>query len=421
MSASGTMDAIGTGLAEGRTGSDGPVAFTGGRGPLFRILVKNSVFNLLTLGIYRFWAKTWLRRYLWHNIAIRGEALEYTGRPAELLIGFLIAMAVLVPLAMVVGILDVAFLGGRSSEDASFGQLIYLIALLWLANFARYRVRRYKLTRTAWRGIRGGLDGSAVRYAWLAFGAGLLTVATAGLARPWMRTALQRYKTENSRYGIRNFSFAGKGSDLFARWLVVLVFLLLSLILFVWWMVAFTASIQGELGRDNFAAAPSLVVPALVGLGGLALLALSYMWYRVYEFRYFIGKTRLGDTCFDSDVRTSTILRYGSISGIVQLFLIIAIVFLASMAVAPMLSGISVSSEAIGALILPFLLVILVFTVVRLIVHYLLFYFPLARHVCVTLHISNLEAVEDIIQSTRADPKFGEGLADALDIDIGPV
>ncbi len=82
-------------------GAAGPVEFTGQRGPLFRLLLKNAVFKLLTLWIYRFWAKTWIRRYFWNNIRIDRDPLEYTGLPSELFIGFLIVLGILVPLGMV--------------------------------------------------------------------------------------------------------------------------------------------------------------------------------------------------------------------------------------------------------------------------------------------------------------------------------
>ena len=52
----------------------------------------------VTLGIYRFWLTTDMRRFLWSNTEIAGETLEYTGTARELLLGFLIAIAILIPL-----------------------------------------------------------------------------------------------------------------------------------------------------------------------------------------------------------------------------------------------------------------------------------------------------------------------------------
>ena len=43
-------------------------------------------------------------------------------------------------------------------------------------------------------------------------------------------------------------------------------------------------------------------------------------------------------------------------------------------------------------------------------------YFDILKHVCRTLEIGNLSAVEAVVQDTRQSPKFGEGLADAFDV-----
>ncbi len=79
-----------------------PTTVHGGRlivtarlGALFRIVYVNLILTILTLGIYRFWAKTKLRRYIWRHLMVGGESFEYTGTGKELLLGFLKAVLVL--------------------------------------------------------------------------------------------------------------------------------------------------------------------------------------------------------------------------------------------------------------------------------------------------------------------------------------
>ena len=57
---------------------------------LGRIALLNALLFVVTLTIYRFWAKTNVRRHIWSCVRINGEPLEYTGRGMELLLGFLI-------------------------------------------------------------------------------------------------------------------------------------------------------------------------------------------------------------------------------------------------------------------------------------------------------------------------------------------
>ena len=93
---------INPGAAGAGSGAQGAriVGFWGRRGALFGILMMNTLLGFLTLGIYRFWARTRLRQFFWNSIEIDGDVLEYTGRGLELFIGFLIVVAVLVPLAI---------------------------------------------------------------------------------------------------------------------------------------------------------------------------------------------------------------------------------------------------------------------------------------------------------------------------------
>ena len=47
---------------------------------LGRLAIVNFLLNLVTLTIYRFWAKTNVRKHIWSCVHINGQPLEYTGR-----------------------------------------------------------------------------------------------------------------------------------------------------------------------------------------------------------------------------------------------------------------------------------------------------------------------------------------------------
>ena len=50
---------------------DMAIEYRGEQGPLFKLGLKTSLLTLVTLGIYRFWAKTRLRKYFWSATARR--------------------------------------------------------------------------------------------------------------------------------------------------------------------------------------------------------------------------------------------------------------------------------------------------------------------------------------------------------------
>src|SRR5579863_8464034 len=76
----------------------GAVHFLGNEAAYWRLRIKGAGLLMLTLGIYRFWFATDVRRYLWSSTEIGGETLEYTGLATELLGGFLLAIAIVGPL-----------------------------------------------------------------------------------------------------------------------------------------------------------------------------------------------------------------------------------------------------------------------------------------------------------------------------------
>src|SRR5829696_10307213 len=71
--------------------------FTGHERAFWRLLIRGAVLLLVTLGIYRFWLATDVRRSLWNHTEIAGDYLEYIGTARELLLGFLIAIVLLIP------------------------------------------------------------------------------------------------------------------------------------------------------------------------------------------------------------------------------------------------------------------------------------------------------------------------------------
>lgn len=193
--------------------------FSGARGEFLKLVSRGAALELITLGFYRFWLATDIRRHLWVNTAVDGDAAEYTGRGKELLIGFLFAMAILVPIYLAYFVVGV-----EAERYQGFASVPLVIAFYAFGQFAIYRARRYRLTRTVWRGIRFWMDGSGWAYAGRAMLWALLAVVTLGLAWPWREAALERYKMRHSHYGDLRGDFEGRGWEFFKRawylWLI---------------------------------------------------------------------------------------------------------------------------------------------------------------------------------------------------------
>src|SRR5262249_55974098 len=152
-----------TSLDAGGIATSGGVRFLGQRRFYWRLLIRGAVLLMVTLGIYRFWLTTDVRRFLWSNTEIAGEPLEYTGTALELVLGFLVAIAILIPIyaGFFLAALDLGLLGKLSG-------VIVFAALGLLGQYAIYRARRYRLTRTVYRGLRFHQEGSAWEFAFRA-------------------------------------------------------------------------------------------------------------------------------------------------------------------------------------------------------------------------------------------------------------
>src|SRR5829696_4362029 len=153
--------------------------FTGHERAFWRLLIRGAFLLAVTLGIYRFWLATDVRRFLWSHTDVAGESLEYTGTAIELLLGFLIAIAIIVPLNIAIFLAALALGMGEASGIYAF------LLLAFLGQYAVYRARRYRLTRTVYRGVRFHQTGSAWRYAVCSVFWWAIIALTLGLAYPF--------------------------------------------------------------------------------------------------------------------------------------------------------------------------------------------------------------------------------------------
>jgi uncharacterized membrane protein YjgN (DUF898 family) len=288
--------------------------FSGDRGDFFRLVRNGTGLELITFGFYRFWLATDIRRHLWSHTSLDGDAPEYTGRGRELLIGFLFALAILVPIYLVYTLVGIE--AERAKAFASFPLFLFFYLF---GQFAIYRARRYRLTRTVWRGVRFWMDGSGWAYAMRAAGWALLTVLTLGVVLPWREAALERYKMRHCYYGDLEGSFEGRGSELFKRgwklWLAAISPLVVVVLDAVLWAISGLA-----LPRWSANAVMSLVM-----LIWLIALPFIYGAFKAIEWRWWISGVRFGDVSFESDLPSGAL--YGLYWKVIGWYLLISLVF----------------------------------------------------------------------------------------------
>ncbi|MGL5446052.1 MAG: DUF898 family protein [Rhabdaerophilum sp.] len=275
--------------------------------PLSGIVIKGTLLTLITLGLYRFWYRVKLRRYYWSNTTLLGDGFEYTGTGRELLIGFLIMLAIFVPMnfaASLVGVFAGPLVGGVISA---------ILASLILPAFIQvfiYRARGYRLSRTRYRGIRFHQTGTGIGFLvttakWL-----LLTALTLGIVLPYLREAMHRYKISNTHFGSLNASCGSEPKVLMKKWLVVWGAVMALLLTGGLFLFAFPDRVgEEEISVETLYLALKLLLFAVVTLLPFVLaIAIAWQIYRVHEFRHFVSTTRFGELALSSDASARTVI-----------------------------------------------------------------------------------------------------------------
>ncbi|WFU20698.1 DUF898 family protein [Bradyrhizobium sp. CB3481] len=360
-----------------------PVAFSGNRREFFDLVKRGAGLELVTLGFYRFWLLTDIRRHLWANTQVGGDAAEYTGRGKELLIGFLVALAILMP--VYVGY----FLVGLEAEHIQAFASIPLVAFFYVfGQFAIYRARRYRLTRTVWRGVRFWMTGSGWIYALQASLWGLSMILTLGLILPWRNAALERYKMRHSHYGDLQGSFEGRGWEFFKRG---------------WWLW--------------------LLTPIAIYVTPIA--PFIYGAYKAIEWRWWLSGIRFGGVRVESTLRKGDLIGlYWKVIGWIVVFGLVFSVYLglAAVLVASMTDGSFTeffkSQEFMKSIPLLVLagLGYLVFALAMNIVIRVYLLRDLWVRVLGSVNVSGLEAAANVAARGDLANALGEGFADGLDV-----
>jgi uncharacterized membrane protein YjgN (DUF898 family) len=121
--------------------------------------------------------------------------------------------------------------------QAVAGILSYAIILAFVA-FAIVGARRYRLSRTSWRGIRFSFRGPVADFIKLFLGGSLLTTITLGLYYPFFDTRRHGFLVSHSYFGSGRFSFDGRGKDLFGRYAATLLLTVPTFGLCWFWFLA---------------------------------------------------------------------------------------------------------------------------------------------------------------------------------------
>jgi uncharacterized membrane protein YjgN (DUF898 family) len=291
--------------------------FHGSAGALFGIHVVNLFLTLLTLGVYYFWGKARVRAYLMSGTELEGDRFAYHGTGRELLAGFLKGVAVFfIPVALL-SVLPQVY-GVPDEVTRALALLLWLAGML-LVPVAMVGSRRYRLSRSSWRGIRFSFRGQVRPFIGIFVAGSILTSLTLGLYYPFFVTRRQEFMVSHAYFGSRKFDFDGRGWDLFRPFLLMILLFLPTLGLAWFWFSArrqryFTE--HTRFGATRFRSTVTGGPLAWLTLSNLVVvictLGLAWSWTVVRGLRFTLrtttlqGPLDLGDVRQDAQAATAT-------------------------------------------------------------------------------------------------------------------
>lgn len=384
------------------TALDFETEFVGRKKTLFGLALRTSILTVLTLGLYRFWMKTRMRRWYWSAIRPGGMPLEYTGLPLEKLLGFLVAVVIL---AFYIGVVNLILMFASFSllGGSAAAYVVSFVGVVPIIFFASYRARRYILARTRWRGIRFGLEPGAWGYAFRCLWHWFLTIITLGLLAPRQTFYLEKYRVDRTYYGDQALTQGGDWGMLYPAMVHVIIGGVMTIA---------TVAIGGANETARFFALLALSLPWL---------AFGWVHYRVETFRILAAHKSLGASGLIARPRVWRVFRiyalgYGIVGVLVTMplmaigFVLVA-VYGENVDVEAVLSG--VPQPVILAILAP---VYFAFFVMTGVLRNVFVTLPLTRHYAETLTITGADDVEKTQQRDRDEFVEAEGFADALDV-----
>ncbi len=389
--------------------------YVGKHVPLFMLGLVTGLLTTVTLGIYRFWAKTRIRKYIWSSATLGGDSFEYTGTGLEKFLGFLTAVVILAFYLAIVQLVLFYFglsIIGESENPEGLAALpiqfapafVTVAATLPLIFFAQYRARRYRLARTRWRGLRFGMDNGAWGFAVRALWHWFLTVVTLGILLPRKTFWLEKYVTDRSWYGDARFEQNGKWSELFPAMKHLLI------------------GVGILVGGVAAAAVIGFALALILAVVGTMWTLIGFVSFRVRSFAYLTRqKTLDGHICFRADPKTSTIVARICLGGVAVSLIAGVILGLIGDYAMSAVSEIVVDGET-SAMVLTVALVALQYLAALVLMDALVLAWitqPIIRHLVQSISVLNAEAIDAIRQRASDSGADAEGFADALDIGGG--
>lgn len=227
-------------------------SYHGPLGEFAKIMFFNSLFTLLSVGIYIPFAKTRMRRFIWKSTTLGKTPFIFKGDGWQLLKAYFILGLIFAAFVIAFGALDrhLATTNPMLLTVTSALRSILIWVLILRAQFSSYA---YLMNHTSFRSIMLHVDrkGGWPYFGWTLLGA-LLFIPTIGLITPFIFAKQEQIKWANTSYGKKKFDYTISKSTYAKKWYfgMFLTFITFG-IYYPWHAVAMHRYKMGNLHFDD--------------------------------------------------------------------------------------------------------------------------------------------------------------------------
>ncbi len=237
--------------------------FTGSGAEYFGIWIVNLLLTIVTVGIYSSWAKVRRLQYFYRHTELAGSSFDFHGNPLKILVGRVIALAMLVAY-------------NYSVRMRSPWTLVIIAAIALVMPWMLRNSFRFRLYNTSWRGVRFHFRGSVAGAYRVFLLNGFLSLITLYIMAPFAHQRLKAYQHNNSWFGGTQCSFHARAGQFYKIYLVLLVSLLVFGLVVGFSGIGAALVAISETHKHGGQANPVAVIKALAVLyGALILIGVS--------------------------------------------------------------------------------------------------------------------------------------------------
>lgn len=178
------------------------------------IVLENVLITVVTLGIYRFWAKTNYQKYVARNLEFDGERFSFHATGKERFLAFLKAIGIILLVYGLYQVLDWILQKALGDSKFPWATVLTVLTFFLLFPFIMVGRKRYLASRTAYRNLRFRFTGKGWELLKIHAKSILLTLVTFFFYIPFYYAKVKKYMTDNTAYGNTYLSYDGKGDEI---------------------------------------------------------------------------------------------------------------------------------------------------------------------------------------------------------------